>query len=52
MRMYENSIRLEEMVEFLIRIVGKSNEKLSQMEERIKELETILENQIKNIEID
>jgi|GEM_PF-4909311 len=35
-----NLLQLEEMVQFLIRLVGKTNEKVSELERRIKELET------------
>lgn len=35
-----NVLRMEEMVQFLIRIVGKTNERMVEMEERIRELES------------
>lgn len=34
-----NVLRMEEMVQFLIRIVGKTNERMVELEERIRELE-------------
>ncbi len=35
-----NVLRMEEMVQFLIRIVGKTNERMVELEERIRELES------------
>ena len=39
---FENYFRLEEMIQLLIRIVGKSNEKIMDLEEKLKQLEDIV----------
>jgi hypothetical protein len=38
----ENYFQLEEMIQLLIRIVGKSNEKIMNLEEKLKKLEDIV----------
>jgi len=39
---FENYFQLEEMIQLLIRIVGKSNEKIMNLEEKLKQLEDIV----------
>ncbi len=39
---FENYFQLEEMIQLLIRIVGKSNEKIMNLEEKLKQLEDII----------
>lgn len=39
---FENYFRLEEMIQLLIRIVGKSNEKIMDLEGKLKQLEDII----------
>jgi len=39
---FENYFRLEEMIQLLIRIVGKSNEKIMDLEGKLKQLEDIV----------
>lgn len=39
---FENYLQLEEMIQLLIRIVGKSNEKIMNLEEKLKQLEDIV----------
>ncbi|MCU9613271.1 hypothetical protein OEV98_06855 [Caldibacillus lycopersici] len=45
MQRIPDSFQLEEMVQLLIRIVGKSNEKMVEMDRRVKQLEAILKTQ-------
>ncbi len=37
---FDKQFRMEEMLQLLIRILGKSNEKISELEQRQKQLET------------
>lgn len=39
---YEHMLRMEEMVQLLIRIIGKSNEKITRLEEKIVNLERLI----------
>lgn len=37
---YEHMLRMEEMVQLLIRMIGKSNEKITLLEERLVQIES------------
>lgn len=43
----DQSFRLEEMIELLIRIVGRSNEKISDLEKKIRYLEKLINDEKK-----